>query len=259
MQVVAPPTTLQARVQQMLQNPANKPGAKVSGGETPAAAHAASLLFSIINKHAKAQPADVPAYQFTGAAVSDDGQTIVVTPAFKRIFVSRDGGATFAAAAAVETKPWTGVAISSSGQYMSAIILGGEIYSSGDYGATWTPASVPLAIWTSIISDNSGQNLAASSFQLGTVSNSTIYTSTDAGASWQLASAGLLPSNKWSFLSVASNGDGSKLLAAAVLDTGNITAAEGALYASANAGGSWAKVVVPKENFWFTVAASEGY
>jgi hypothetical protein len=262
LQVVRPSASLQDTLQQLLHNPSTKPqvgatgsNSKSSGAVAAATGPVASLLFGL-NSHSGKHPTDTPAYEFTGAAISDDGQTIVVTPALKRIFVSRDGGATFTPATI--SKPWSGVAISSSGQHIAAIILGNEIFTSSDYGVTWSSASVPSSFWLSIASDNSGQQLVASSYRLGG-GNSTVYTSSDGGATWQDSAQGVLQSNKQTFIAVASNGDGSKLLATSALDTGSIPVVEGAIYSSADGGGSWSKTDVPAAVFWLSVAAAEDF
>lgn len=251
----------------MLQTPSNTPptAAQDSAGEATGAAAAtgpvAPMLSSFSGNPAK-QPADVPRYQFTGAAISDDGLTIVVTPAINRIFVSRDGGATFAATFATPVNnAFSGVAISSSGQYMSVIIFGGVIHRSSDYGATWTSTSVPSALWLSVASDNSGQKLAATSYQLGSFSNSTMLISTDGGVSWQESAVGALQGSKSSFISVASNGDGSRLLAtAALVSDSSSDIGEGAIYFSDDSGGSWFRTdAVPSGVVWLSVAAAEKY
>jgi photosystem II stability/assembly factor-like uncharacterized protein len=263
---MSPSTQLQALLHGTAHQPATiKATAKGAAAAGPLLSHLLSGSTGLQGRQPAGTPAQhtstiasSPTFEFTGAAVSDDGQTIVIVPAIKSIFVSRDGGTTFTAKPIA--RPWLGVAISASGQRISAVIAGGEIYSSNDYGENWSIASVPLAFWTSIASDNSGQNLVACALQLLTVSNTTIYVSADGGSTWQERAEGLLSSNAWSFITVASNGDGTRLLASAadIGAAGNPATGKGGLYSSADGGGSWSKVDVPAAS-WLAVAAAEAY
>jgi photosystem II stability/assembly factor-like uncharacterized protein len=110
------------------------------------------------------------------------------------------------------------------------------------------------------VSDNSGQKLVACTLQFASASNTTIYTSADGGSTWQARAEGVLPSDTWSFITVASNGDGTRLLATAanIGVGGAATTAEGVIHKSADGGGSWSAIDAPAA-FWFAVAAAEAY
>lgn len=200
-----------------------------------------------------------PYDNWVSTASSADGNTLVAIADTGSIYVSRNSGATWAAATNAPNASWVCISISADGSKMAAGIDGGAIYTSPDFGATWKQTSAPMNFWESVACSADGSKLVAVAFSDGLNNNSPgqIHLSRDSGDTWmtpletpQRSPQGSITypqnNNRQFWLAVASSSDGSKLVA---------VNAGGSIYISKDSGITWSPTSAPIEN-WFSVASS---
>jgi len=156
----------------------------------------------------------------------------------KHIWVSTDFGATWVEQITIPTYRWQAVAVSGDGSTIVAVSSGGRApYGGGllisrDGGATWldrTPTSVdgPSYFWSVAVSSN-GQSILAGTYHL-------LFTSKDGGETWTEHPGPAGPGHgSWQ---VAMSADGTRLAA-----LNNNPAGYGAVWTSADGGGTWSRV-----------------
>jgi hypothetical protein len=114
---------------------------------------------------------------------------------------------------------WRAIAISANGTKIGAgadtFPGDGLLYTSSDSGETWLPSNVATGRWDSVVLSADGLKLVASVYNK-------IYFSSDFGTNWALST------NLLSFRSLASSGDGTRLVAGG-----------GGTYISADSGATW--------------------
>ena len=98
---------------------------------------------------------------------------------------------------------WYSLATSADGTKLVAGVFGGGVYVSADSGASWSLTNLPIGSWYSSASSTNGSTLVVGAF-------SSIYVSTNSGSTWTSTAPNLSSVN---CVSVASSGDGTKLLA----------------------------------------------
>jgi hypothetical protein len=139
----------------------------------------------------------------------------------------------------------------------------GQIYTSSDYGATWKAQNSGIQAWQSIASSADGTKLVAvSAGSDGFINNGgLIYTSTDSGVTWILNTNLADNDRAWNYewSSVASSSDGTKVIAAALINMVAGTPLWGAIYTSTNCGIDWTENdLSTNQNLieWSSVASS---
>lgn len=203
-----------------------------------------------------------------GSKMIAGGETFEPTacgPGTTPLFVSNDGGSTWMTNAG-PVQVWQSVVCSADGAKLVAVPQltpydGSElIYTSPDGGVSWLVSSPTNALgwwgddWTGIAASADGTRLVAvaglftspdggCTFSIG---DGAIYFSTNSGASWTRSIA---PTNQW--VAVAASADGTKVVAAASLDSGG----NGSLYVSGDAGATWTRTLAPA-NEWTCVACA---
>jgi hypothetical protein len=121
---------------------------------------------------------------WSGVALSSNGQYMVATVENGFIYVSEDYGANWTPRATIQK--WSSIWCSTTGQIMVATILDSVIYISSDYGATWSIAlgeGSNARAWVSVSGDAFGNYLVACA------QNDYLYYSNDQGATWNVASS----------------------------------------------------------------------
>jgi sugar lactone lactonase YvrE len=221
-----------------------------------------------------------------GAAVSHDGNLVYVADSGNnrvQVFAydTSRGPARIVTenwkASATPSTDWYAVTSSADGTQLAATdqSQSGRIYISRDSGATWTVTSAPPNYWGSIASSADGRTLVAAAY-------GPVYVSSDSGTNWSLAS---LPNyNSSSSYSFASSADGTRWFAVGAgaygsMDSGAtwslLTNAPGgsavacsadgnkvvlarneAVYASTNAGVTWALSTAPRTIAYSALASS---
>ena len=144
------------------------------------------------------------------------------------------------ATAWVETQPagdidifWTDIASDNDGSNLIVSIYNGRLYISSDSGSTWVetqPAGDINCDWKSIASDSDGSNLiaAARDSTLFPLFFGRLYISSDGGSTWVETQPAGDVDLSWN--SVASDSDGSNLIAGIII---------GRLYISSDGGSTW--------------------
>ncbi len=140
-----------------------------------------------------------------GIAQSSDGSRLIAAEAGGNLWISIDGGTSWAATSAPSGLQWLAVASSSDGVHLAATVNGGLIYTSADSGGTWTASPVNSTQWISVTSSADGRRLAAADEQGGGgMSNGGyIWTSSDYGAHWTAQPSG---AHEWNSLSGSADG-----------------------------------------------------
>lgn len=178
-----------------------------------------------------------PVLQWSGLASSSDGLKMVAAAntAAKNLFLSIDGGQTWAAAGGSLSAQWQVVASSADGAKLVAARNNNAVYTSTNSGSSWNvQVGAPSANWSSLASSADGVRL------VGAVNGGRIYVSPDSGVTWNVQNSA--PSTSW--FSVASSANGSNLVA---------VVAGGGIYT--NSGSTWAATSAPSKN-WVSVASS---
>lgn len=192
-----------------------------------------------------------PAY-WDIATQSDDGSRLVVGDMSGNIYYSRNNGVNWTKSS-YSGQPIFSMTSSSNGRNLAAVVNGGYVITSRDYGANWTQqsATTNLLLNPDIAGSSDGSHLITSSYG----PEGKIYTSNDFGVSWaERQTAG---SRFWS--SVASNGDGSRLVAASssaknFFDFGEVS---GSLFISIDFGLNWSEIGSAGSRFWNNVVISK--
>jgi photosystem II stability/assembly factor-like uncharacterized protein len=163
------------------------------------------------------------------AALSLDGTKMVAGAFGGNLFISTDGGGTWATSTAAGTAHWDAITVSSDGQKIAATVgpfnSGGMIYTTTNGGVSWTTSNPGGGSrWATIAGSSDGNKLVAASN--GDFTAGDIYTSIDAGQTWATStSAG---TSNWEASAYSANGN--KI---AVADASYI-------YISNDGGGTWA-------------------
>ncbi len=127
-------------------------------------------------------PASLPiGVGWTSAAISGNGDTIVLTGVNQPLFISGDGGAHWSAAEAALA--WQRAAVSADGMRIAAADKYGSIHISTDAGVSWTvrsPLAFPAAnAWDAVSMSSDGMTLLAL-----TSGDYQPYVSMDGGVTW---------------------------------------------------------------------------
>ena len=84
--------------------------------------------------------------KWTSIASDSTGNFLAGTSSKEGIYLSKDGGETWAVSAAPKLA-WYGVASSSNGQHLAACALGNSIFLSNDYGVNWIRSQSQFGAW----------------------------------------------------------------------------------------------------------------
>lgn len=173
------------------------------------------------------------------AVASDsDGSFLVAAASGGRLYTSADSGATWTERqpAGAANKAWVAVACDSDGSNIIAAVSNGRLYTSSDSGANWTerqPLGDANQTWISVASDSDGSNLiVAKRGTSGANINGYIFTSADSGVNWTERTPGSLGNLDIDWYEVASDSDGSVLVAVRHDTNSNI-------YVSVDSGATW--------------------
>lgn len=177
-------------------------------------------------------------------ATSGDGQKVVVAGRGYGVYVSQDGGQTWAGPAAglPTTNNWLTVSVSASGTHMAASSNSGagNIYISTDSGATWAAAPGVSNIngWAGVALSADGSRMVAAPY------SGQIWASSDGGASWAVLGASL--NTSWTALTMSS--DGVRVAAAQF---------NGPIQVSGDSGASWTARATT-QNWWSMASSANG-
>ena len=174
---------------------------------------------------------------WTLMSASDDGMTVVTATYGEKIYVSTDGGATWASKAS--SKSWWGTAISADGTIMYVAEYGASIWKSTDTGETWSE----------LTNSNPGSygDLACSAdgtIVYGLDRGGTIYKSTDGGASWSDVTPTQITGSPYMMTASA---DGTKL---------GVANTNGYIYTSTDSGATWTEHTSVYLGSWKDIASS---
>jgi photosystem II stability/assembly factor-like uncharacterized protein len=191
------------------------------------------------------QPSGNFSRSWTPAAISYNGQVMLVGVQNGQLYKTTNGGTNWSTTTPVGGSPdWYTASIASDGATMLAGVYGGRLYRSTDTAANWSetqPAGNTTANWytTSMSADGT--------IMLAGILNSRLYLSTNSGSSWsQVQPAG--DANKaWSVSSVSSDGT---IMIAGVQN--------GRLYRSTNSGGAWSEIqpIGNSDGYWTNLSMS---
>jgi hypothetical protein len=196
------------------------------------------LYFSMWNNTGWNSVPAAGSHTWTGVALSAGGDRIAATDLDGLVSVSSDSGASWSA---YPTNAQQGVvALTDDGSIAICGSLGSGVYFVDTSTGRYVSSQDTSTSQAQVASSTDGNKLVLAQ------SGRFIYTSSDSGATWITRfSSGI---HDW--VSVASSGDGCKLLAA---DTGGTF---GYLYLSADCGATWNRIVDPGFDFWKAVAMS---
>src|SRR2546421_786941 len=140
---------------------------------------------------------------WTGIASSTNGLDLAAVVYGKFIYLSTNGGVTWAPPPVSPSKNWLCIASSADGQRLIAGPENDNVFISSDFGQSWGQRTAPgVRVWTGVASSLDGTNLVA-------VSSGPIYSSRDGGETWaQRATAG---QRNWT--GVATSDDGANIVA----------------------------------------------
>ena len=180
-------------------------------------------------------------------AASADGGQLVAAKANGGVYTSNDAGRSWQVRDST-ARNWKALASSQDGTRLVGVVVDGQIYTSADAGQTWVARETDR-VWRSVASSADGNRLVAvvgdysvtAGVSAGT--SGQIYTSSDGGSTWVPRES----DRYW--WSVASSGDGSKLVA---VDYGYGTG--GYIYTSTDYGVSWTPRA--SQAGWTTVVSS---
>jgi len=175
----------------------------------------------------------LPAVNWKGVALSEDGSSVLAVATGEPIRLSEDGGANWTTKESARS--WTAVAMSESGGIMAAAADAGQIYVSTDAGDTWAATGTSQA-WNSLSVSSNGFKMVASA------ANGSVYVTDNAGVEWTEA----VTAGQRDWKSVAIAGDGSRLVAVANNEQ---------VFVSTNMGISWTPE--GQERAWRHVSFSE--
>ena len=194
---------------------------------------------------------------WTSIASSADGSKLIA--AFlgfaHAYYTSTNSGAAWTSNSMPQMFPsWNRIACSADGSILVASSVSSVIWVSTNSGTSWLSNNVTgVTEWSAVASSADGNKLLAadgSDFSYPGL----IYISTNWGITWSPTSA---PTNSWT--SVASSADGTKLVATtwnSQARAGLIGGSGGYIYASTNAGLTWAPTGAPTNSGWTAIASS---
>lgn len=136
--------------------------------------------------------------------ISGDGTKIVAAPRQGPLYMSFDGGNSWASNSLGAMFPdWGTISSSVDGARLLAAIggNGGALYTTTNFSGLWISNAVPLGVWTSSASSADGMTLLGANYP-------TIYCTTNGGVNWKTNS---LPKSTYA---VAMSADGSRWFAA---------------------------------------------
>ncbi len=169
---------------------------------------------------------------FISSAISGDGTKMIAGTYGGQLHLSTNGGDSFSAVE--QNRIWSGLAMSTDGTRLAATAEGGTIYVSTDGGTTWTSQG-GVFNWSGIAMSSDGMKLVAAA------NTNFLYTSTDGGVTWtQRATA-----QPWT--GVASSADGTRLAA---------TMSNGRIWLSTDSGVTWTAAGPATAKQWRSVAMS---
>lgn len=207
---------------------------------------------------------------YESVSISNDGQRIVAAVQNGPIYVSGDGGRTWASGTLAGspgsfTRFWRALDSSADGLVVVAAEQNGELFRSADGGLTWSPLAITVggaAIsenWYRIQISDDGQVIAlvGNSFG-GPLAGTGIYVSRDGGASWTKPFA--LTAD---YSAIAMSGDG-QVITVTVSDPnpnpafpGTVARAAGRVLRSTDAGATFTALTMPgSDTDWRAVATS---
>ena len=202
-----------------------------------------------------------PSKWWHSIASSADGTKIVAADGSPGlIYVSKDSGSNWTATT-VPADYWSCVASSADGAKMVAVsctpgYFHGHIYTSADSGAHWVSNSPPTGydLGISVASSANGAKLAMISWNSNSGTYTVICISTNSGSTWAVPSQPYNLSSSWH--SVASSGDGTKLVATdGYYDRLNYEWF-GHIYRSTDSGKTWSATSAPTTNNYGAIACS---
>lgn len=178
------------------------------------------------------------ARNWTAITTSTNGVNMAAVVYGQLIYLSADGGVTWAPPPVSPSKTWLSIASSADGQRLVAGTDGEFLYISSSTGQDWSSRSLPGArSWTGVASSHDGTNLVAVSWNVGP-----LYTSPDAGDTW--VARGTAGNRNWT--GVACSADGYNIIA---------SSSAGA-YVSHDRGATWASPLTG--NFTAVACSSDG-
>lgn len=158
---------------------------------------------------------------WTGIASTTNGMNLVALDQTKLIYLSTNGGVTWAPPPVSPQKAWSVAASSADGQRLVAGTVNDYLFVSSDFGQGWSQrATAGQRNWSGVATSLNGSNMVAVANTSGPV-----YTSNDGGESWILRTAA--SAHNWT--SVACSSDGTNIVAGSL---------EG-LFISRNQGTNW--------------------
>lgn len=179
---------------------------------------------------------------WVGAAVSADGNKIVVASYGGQMQRSTNAGATWTLAPVNDY--FTGLASSSDGNYLTAVTNRGCVYISSNAGVSWTRvATTPSKLNTIALSSTGQYQYLTNS---GNISGN-IYKSSDYGATWTDATTSGTGYNLF-YTDITTSSDGSVIAA---------TAGSSGIIISRDSGATWSRATLsPDPGSWSSVASS---
>ena len=195
-----------------------------------------------------------PSQNWQAVASSADGKNLIAGSGDWIYYISTNSGNTWTSNSEPQKLTyyygsWTSIASSADGDTLAAINYT-VLWTSTNSGLTWVSNNLPGAVFFSSLAlsaDGKKLVIVDGNPSTGGSHPGVIYISTNAGVTVTPTTA---PTNNWT--SVASSADGTKLVAAAVINS----LSGGLIYASTNSGYSWMLTGAPTNNAWITVASS---
>ncbi len=171
-------------------------------------------------------------------ALAADGQAIATVEAFGRLWLSMNGGATWAVQQAGSASlSWNGLAMSADGKTIIATVYGGPVWMTNDGGVSWRTV-LWSGYWKGCAVSSDGLTLLVGDYNGGN-----LYLSKDGGATWtaQTAAGGA----SWSGCAISA--DGQVLLA---------TRFRGSVWLSKDGGATWGVQTAAGALDWASCAIS---
>ncbi len=179
---------------------------------------------------------------------SSDGSKLVGITSNGYIHTSSDFGVTWVEQTSSGSRSWTSITGSDTGQNLAAT-SGNTVYTSSDFGVNWNfqQGSVVHGVnWGAISSTGDGLNLVAIGSTGNFGVNSMIFYSSNTGATWTPVWSTYENSGFYGWADVASNSDGTKLIAAMW---------NGKIHTSSDLGASWI-AQGSTTNYWSQISLS---
>jgi photosystem II stability/assembly factor-like uncharacterized protein len=178
---------------------------------------------------------------WSDVAISSNGNVLYATRSFDGIYVSVDGGGSWAFINGLPQTDWRSITTSSDGANVIAVANNHDIYYSTDSGNAWNVATVSQNLWVSVASSATGEYAAA------VVDGGYIFTSSNYGANWTERTTGIT-SGGWKSVAMSSGGQ-----YVAAVKTGDY------VYTSSDYGATWtAKTGSGVKNFYAIASSADG-